>query len=433
MPVLLGELSREALVARSRERGEPEWLTEARAKAWEAYQGLRLPGPHDEDWRRTDVSRVRLPEVVAEAPGGPTAPLPERLRKVAESGKALVLEGGAVTARPAGLPDGVVVTDLETAAREHPDLVQEHLMRRAVRADEHIFAALHAAIWRGGVFIYVPPGVRVEEPIHTVEWAGGAGAGLFGHTLIVAEAGAEVAIAQYLGSAATPDRTVQAGAVEIWAKPGAQVRYASVQNWGSGVWSFMTRRALVQKDARVDWLIGEFGGSLVRSEQRTVLDEPGAQGNLKLVFFGSGDQHIDLVAEDLHVPGSHRSAGDILGRGVLADSARAVFRGVGHIMRGAKGCECFLRENALLLNRGCRVDSIPSLFIDDDDVVRGGHAATSGRVDDEELFYLRSRGIPENRAKRLIVTGFLQPLLEAAQGTGLRSEIESLIDGKLGL
>lgn len=433
MAQLTSQTSRAALEAESRRRGEPDWLREFRLRAWDLAQGLDLPSRTDEMWRRTDISGLDLGKVSAGVPADAPAGVPAAFAPMVGEGKTLVLRNGVAVQVPEGLPAGVIVIDLETAAREHGELVQKHLMTRAVRPDESVFTALHGALFRGGAFIYLPKGVQVEEPIQVLTWADAPGAGLLGHTLLVAEEGASARVVEYWASAEMPDESIHLGAVEILAGPDSRVDYGAVQNWGAGVLSFTTRRALVGRGATVNWLMGDFGGDLVRSEQYTVQDQEDGQGNLKVLFFATGEQHLDIVAEDLHYPTGSRSAGDITGRGVLGDKARVVFRGKGHIMRGAKGCTCFLRENALMLNKGCRADSIPSLFIDDDQVERAGHAATSGKIDEDELFYLQSRGLSRQQATRLIVEGFFKPILDTIELPALRRELESLVDRKLGL
>ncbi|MCG0239007.1 MAG: SufD family Fe-S cluster assembly protein [Firmicutes bacterium] len=433
MAQLTSLTSRAALEAEARRRGEPDWLREFRLRAWDLALGLDLPSRTDEKWRRTDLTGLDLGRVSPEVPAGAPQEVPEAFAPMVGEGKTLVLRNGVAVRVPEGLPAGVIVTDLETAARQYPDLVQPHLMTQAVRPEESIFTALHAAFFRGGAFVYLPRGAQVEDPIQILTWADGPGAGLLGHTLVVAEEGASARVVEYWASAAVPEGTPHLGVVEILTGPGARIDYSGVQNWGPGVWSFTTRRTKVGRDARVNWLLAEFGGELVRSEQYTALDQEGGEGNLKVLFFGSGNQHIDIVAEDLHYPTGRRTVGDIVGRGVLQDQARVVFRGKGHIMRGAKGSTCFLRENALMLNRGCRADSIPSLFIDDDQVERAGHAATSGKVDEDELFYLMSRGLTRKQATRLIVEGFFKPILDTVELPALRRELESLVDRKLGL
>lgn len=411
--------------------GEPAWVTEFRQRAWDLYTAMDLPKRTDEEWRRTDLTGLDLGALATGLPAGHAAEVPAALAEMVREGHTLVVRNGQVVHRPASLPAGVIVTDMETAVREHGDLVREHFMTRAVTPDTSIFTALHAALFRGGAFVYLPRGAEVEEPIQILQWLDGQGAGAFGHTLVVAEQDSSARVVEYLSSPDFDEMVVHVGAVEIWSRPGASIQYNAVQNFGEGVWTFITRRALVGRDSRVHWFIGDFGGELVRSEQYTVLHEDGGEGLLKIAFFGTGSQHIDVTAQDIHVSGANYTIGDIAGRGVLGDRARGVFRGAGHIQRNAKGCECFLKQNTLMLNRGARADAIPALLIDDDEVARGGHAATTGKINEDELFYLQCRGLTRAQAKKLIVDGFFRPLMDAVELPALQRTLQSLIDRKL--
>lgn len=423
----VAQLNRESLGV----AGEPAWVTEFRQRAWDLYTAMDLPGRTDEAWRRTDLTGLDLSTLSAGLPAGHAREVPAAVAGMVQDGHTLVLRNGQVVFRPSGLPAGVIVTDLETAVREHGELVREHFMTRAVTPDTNIFTALHGALFRGGAFVYLPPGAEVHSPIQIIQWLDGQGAGSFGHTLVVADRDASAHVVEYLASPDFPEPVVHIGAVELWTRPGASLKYNAIQNFGEGVWTFTFRRALVGRDSRVHWLAGDFGGELVRSEQHTILHEDGGEGLLKIAFFGNGNQHIDVVAQDIHVAGANYTIGDIAGRGALADKARGVFRGAGHIQRGARGCECFLKQNTLMLSRGARADAIPALLIDENDVARGGHAATSGKVDEDELFYLQCRGLNRRQAMKLIVDGFFRPVLDAVELPALQRTLQSLIDRKL--
>ncbi len=427
MAQLVAHLNREALGV----AGEPAWVTEFRRQAWDLYTTMDLPARTDEAWRRTDLAGLDLGALTPDLPAGHENAVPAALAGMIGDGHTLVLRNGQVVHRPAGLPAGVIATDMETAVREYETLVREHFMTSAVTPDTNIFTALHAALFRGGAFVYLPPDAALEQPIQIVHWLDGQGAGAFGHTLIVADRNAAGHVVEYLASPDFDDPVVHVGAVEIFTKPGANLKYHALQNFGEGVWTFTTRRAMVGRDSKVHWLAGDFGGELVRSEQYTVLHEDGGEGLLKIAFFGTGRQHIDVTAHDIHVAGAHHTVGDIAGRGVLDDKARGVFRGLGRIQRNARGCECFLKQNTLMLSRTARADSIPALLIDDDDVARGGHAATTGKVNEDELFYLQCRGLSKAQATKLIVDGFFRPLLQAVELPTLQQTLQNLIDRKL--
>jgi len=422
--------------------GEPEWLQSLRIAAWERYESTSLPDPKDEAWRRTDLSRLDLDTLRPTEPRSVVADpaaLPETLRLVVTGDKppatvSLQWDGSLVYRRmdPGLAAQGVVFTDLQTAAREHGDLLKKYLFT-AVRADESKFTALHAALLSGGVFLYVPKGVVVEEPIEFALYGEQPGAGLFNHTLVVAETGAAVTLVERWSSAAAGERGLQSGVVEIIARPGSQVRFGSIQNFATSLDSFTVRRAVVERDARVDWTLGEFGGSLTRAELTSLVSGPGADSNIFMVFFGDGRQHLDVSAGMVHKAGADHSTSDIQVRGVLNGKARSVYRGLGQIEAGARACKTFQRQQTLVLSEGARSDAIPGLIIDEYDVEQAGHAATVGQVDREQLFYLMSRGISKQEALKLIVDGFFQPVLQRIPVESLRAELPGLVQRKMGM
>lgn len=433
-------LDQAAVEALSRRAGEPSWLTDRRVRAFDTYNFLPLPSDEEEPWRHTPLSGLDLDAVVPyrhEAPVARSEDLPRRLCPALSAiedgsrpGAALLQYNSSVVYRT--VPDhleaqGVIFTDLHTAARERPEIMQRRFMTDGVPAGASKFTALHAALWSGGAFLYVPPGVYVAEPLQFALWADHPGLGVFHHTLICADEGSRVALLERLESADGRPGLVS-GVVEIFAAEGARVTYAGLQGWGDQVRSFTMRRARLEAGATVDWVTGEFGGALARVDQETRLEGEGAQGHAVTLFFPGGRQHMDIGAWAIHV--APRTGSEILARGAVAGDGRAVFRGMGHIWRGAHGSRVSQREQSLLLGGKARADVIPALLIDDDDV-QAGHAATAGQVDREQLFYLMSRGIPEAEACRMIVHGFFQPLFERIPPGAVRREFEALIDAKM--
>lgn len=435
MATVTKTFSRADVETLSRRLGEPDWLLEHRLEAWAHYAALDLPGRTDEQWRRTDLTGLDLALVSPEVPAGAPDTVPEPWLHVdGSAGPLLVLRNGRVVRRelaPGLAGRGLIVTDLETACRQHPDLVRKYLLQQAVRPDTSIFTALHAALFRGGAFVYVPPGMQVAEPIQILTWADGQGAGLLNHTLVVVDEDAAASVMEHCESPDFDRMVVQLGVTELVTRRAARLRYACVQNWGAGTWSFHHRRAHVGRDSNVEWVTADFGADLARSEQHLGMDEEGGEANLRFVFFGTDEQHHDVVATTRHTA-SHTTS-DINGRGVLGGRARAVFRGVAHVVRGARQSRCHQHAKTLLLSEKARADAIPSLYIDHDDVLGAGHGATTGHIDHEQLFYLRSRGIPEQEARRLIIEGFLSPVLDEIALPTLRESLKDLIDRKLQL
>lgn len=423
-----------AVRAVSARTSEPEWALRQRLDALQKYNSMSLPAANEEAWRRTNLSAVDLDSVVpfVDAPGD-SAQLAE-VHVSPNAAAVIVQHNGHTVLRevdPALAAMGVICTDLQTAMRDHADLVRRHLYQ-TVAVDENKFTALHAALLQGGLFLYLPRGAAVDRPIRLLVSYDAPGLGGFTHTLIVAEANSAVTVLeQYTSSPASPGTAaaLHAGAVEIVAGPGSRVRHATLQTWSAQQQSFTVRRARVERDAGVDWVAGELGGDLVRVEQRSELVASGAGSRSVAAFFASGEQHLDIGAAAVHQ--APHTASDILVRGVLSGRARSIFRGLGHIIKGARGAEMSQSARTLLLDDTARADAIPSLLIDDNDV-KAGHAATTGPIDPAQLFYLQSRGIPRQEAVRMIVSGFFAPLLEQIAVPGLRDELQHLILQKMG-
>lgn len=380
----------------SRTHGEPDWLRSRRLDAWETC--------------RTRIGDLGLEHLLLD-PEDDT-----RLSQTALSQTAL--SGGAV------------FTDLHTAARQHPDLVHKHLFTELLAPTENAgdaLISLNAALWRGGAFVYVPAGVKLEAPLQTSLQAG-PGAGVFNHTLIVAEEESRVTFVESMVSengATFGNEPLHVGTVEIFAGPGASVTFCSLQRWGDHMRSFSFRRARVDAGAFMEWLDGEFGGRMVRSEMQSLLQAPRSRGSATIAYFGTGKQHLDISAGAIHTAPETNS--DLLARGALAGESRAVYRGIGRIHRGARGARVSQRQQTLLLSPEARSDTVPALVIDENEV-EAGHAATAGALDPEQLFYLMSRGIPETAARQALIRSFFQPLLAALPEGPIRTELEGYLD-----
>jgi len=376
---------------------EPRFLAERRQAALALTRSLQLPARTDEAWRRTsldglDVARYR--------------PAP-----------ACVTLKGSV-------PEGAIFADLLQAAAAHADLVERHL-GRLFPLDQNLLSAAQAAHLSGGVLLYVPRGVVVEEPLQVV-YEAQDGEAQYVHTLVIAEDGAEVTLLErYEG---TGDY-LHVGVVEVFPAQGARVRYGYLQNHSQDAWAFTFRRGLTGRDATLDWAGGEFGGALVRSEIVCKLAGEGSESNLKVVFGATDRQHQDIVAAQVHTGPNSRS--DILGRGVLSGRAHTVFRGNGQIDYGAKNASTYQKQQTLLLSEKARADSIPALIINDHEVAGAGHAATVGQLDEEQLFYLMSRGLTRAEAVHMLVLAFLAPVLEQIPVAELRDEMTQLMGEKV--
>lgn len=431
-------LTRDDVVALSASYGEPDWLCEQRLAAWDLAASMPMPTTNDEPWRRTDLRAVNWGEAVP-APHSPNgvsvADVPAELYSplIGEvQGGLLVFVDGKLVRQELSeelTGAGVIFSDLRAALAEHPDLVEQHLMTEAVRADEGKFAALHAALWTHGVFLYVPAGVRLELPLHSVEYVTGR-AVTSTHILAVVGEDAE---ATYLHESASPTldegSVLHMGATELLVGDNANFRYVGLQNWGEHTVNFGHQRGRVGQGSRLDWITGEMGARFGKLFITLDLDGDDSWGRISGLYFTHHRQHIDLDTQQNHH--ALRTTSDLLFKGALRGESRTVWQGMIQVDPGAQRTDGFQANRNLLLERSARADSIPGLEIEADDV-RCTHAATLGRVDEEHIFYLMSRGIPRDMSIDLIVEGFFDPVMQRIPFEGVRRRLTEYIDYKLG-
>jgi len=376
---------------------EPLFLTERRRIAAELASTLALPAKTDEAWRRTSLEGLDVDQYKA---------VPARVTLT-----------GAVA-------EGVIFTDILTAAAQQPELVARYL-GTLFPLTQNKLAAAQAAHLTGGVFLYIPRNVTVTEPLQ-VTYDAADGEAQYLHTLVVADENSEVTLLErYEGTG----EYLHVGVVEVFPQQGARVHYGYLQNQSEDARSFLFRRGQTGRDSTLEWVGGEFGGSLVRSELVTEVTGEGSESTIKVVYGAASTQHIDLVAHEVHTGSNSRS--DILGRGVLSGKAHTVFRGNGQIKFRAQNCSTYQRQQALVLSPLARADSIPALIIDENEVAGAGHAATVGKLDEEQLFYLMARGLSRKEATRMLVMAFLSPVLDRIPVQELREEMTRRMSEKI--
>ncbi len=411
--------------------GHPDWLRSLRKEAFDAFERLDYPTRKLEEWRYTEVSQLKLDAVRPASRAGGPPPAEARTLLAEKDAAARVLFAGASPAEievdPVVARQGVVVQDLATAAAEHPELVQKHL-GSALAMDADRLAALNGALWTGGVFVYVPPGVRVEQPIRAARWLGESGVAVFPRTLIVVEAGSHLA---YVDEFASPDfdaPAVSLGAVEVIAGEGADVQYVAAQQWGAKVRHLSMQRTLAAKDSNLDTLVVNLGAEVARVDLNARLEGPGARSEMLGLYFARGRQHFDHNTRQDHVsPGANS---DLLYKGALYDRSKAIFRGVIRVFPGAQKTDAYQTNRNLLLSEEAEAVSLPNLEIEADDV-KCSHGATVGHLDDEEMFYLLSRGLNKEQAERLVIFGFFGEVLDRLPLPGVVAELKSAIEAKI--
>lgn len=425
--VLQTGFTTEAFEAFLAARQEPSWLSALRREAWDRFLATALPSTSLEEWRRTDIRALRLNKFTL--PGAaPTGELPPALLtagvELAGHTVAHDSQPGETTFDPELARQGVLFGSLDRLLVEHEATLRPHLMS-AVDTTHDKFAALHGAAWSGGSVLYVPRGVRIDKPVHMFS-ALGEGAVDLGHTVVILEEGAEATV---LGETAGGGASgLHCGAIELVVGPGAVLRYVNLQNWSTGVWHFAHQRALVGRDARLQWTIGALGSRLAKVNQHVALVGPGSNAQVNGVMFTEGKQHLSYHTLQHHQ--SERATSDLLYKGALQDHSRVVWRGMIKVDPSAQKTNGYQRNDNLMLSEDARADSIPGLEIEADDVVCT-HGATAGRVDDEQVFYARSRGLTRNEAIRTIVAGFFQQVFDRIPIESVRNALGEAIGRRI--
>jgi Fe-S cluster assembly protein SufD len=410
------------------------WLGERRLQAWQTYETIPMPTRQLEEWRYTDVSQFQLGKVRL-APHDTARDIPDAARAMldrgAEAGHVLVVDNDVVEIEldEALRAKGVIVADLRRAAEHHRDLVEQHLATRALPASFGKFAALNAALWSGGVFVYVPRGVRIDQPIRVARYITEGGIAVFPRTLIVADEGSHIGYVEEFASPNFTAPTLSCGAVEVIAGNSANVQYVALQLWGDGVRHIATQRTIAGRDANLDTLVVNLGASVARVDMAASLEGPGARSDMLGLYFAQGHQHFDHnTRQDHTVP---HATSDLLYKGALYDKTRAVFRGIIKVFPKAQRTDAYQTNRNLLLSDKAEATSLPNLEIEADDV-RCSHAATVGHLDKEELFYIMSRGVSRREAERLVVFGFFGEVLDRLPMPHVVQELRAAIAERIG-
>jgi Fe-S cluster assembly protein SufD len=420
--------TKDAFEAFVQSRHDPDWLVERRRAAWSNFEQMEWPSRREEEWIRTDIrlfkeDHYHLP---AEDPAAPVlAPrgLPPRLlaANLDLGGQSISLDSRPVKSELSATwaDQGVVFGSLDEAVTDHGEMIGNYLLTRAVDPTTDRFAALHAAAWAGGHFLYVPRGVVVRQPLYAMS-AMSTGGVDFGHILVILDEGAEATLITEMGSVDSSGDGLHCGAIELFVGNNAKLRFVDLQNWNDRVWHFAHQKAIVGKDASLQWTIAAIGSRLAKVNQHVALAGEGAETQVNGVLFTEGKQHLSYHTLQQHEKPHTRS--DFLYKAALQDNSRTVWRGMIKVDPGAQKTDGFQRNDNLLLSSSARADSIPGLQIEADDV-RCTHGSTSGRVDEELIFYAQARGFTRQEAIRLIVTGFFQQIFDRITIDGVRDAL----------
>ena len=428
-------VAKEFNFAESDVRAGKDSVASYRASAWSAFQRLSLPVTTDEAWRRTDIHNLPA-EKFKFAEEGAFNDLPpvreDHLKPLIadqHGGQIILMPGGVKVELDEKLArKGVIFTDLNTAEEKHPELLAK-MMGKTVNVEEGKFSALAGAFAQNGVVLYVPKGVIVEEPLHSVLWGPGTDIAHVSHILVFVDEGASVT---YVHEAASPDlkgaNSMHAGLVEIQVMQNASLKFVELQSWGRHVWNFSHERARVERDGNLDWIFGAIGSKLTKNFSELDLAGEGAQGRMSGFYFTDGDQHLDHDTQQNHL--APHTTSDLLFKGALKGKSRSVWQGMIYVAPGAQKTDGYQANRNLVLSDQARADSIPGLEILADDV-RCTHGATVGKLEQEPLFYLKSRGIPQAEAEKIIVEGFFDPIFQRIPFEGVRERFQQYIADKM--
>jgi Fe-S cluster assembly protein SufB len=326
---------------------------------------------------------------------------------------------------------GVIFTDMDTALREHEDLVREY-WATVIPPNDNKLSALNSAVWSGGSFVYVPAGVKVEMPLQAYFRINTENMGQFERTLIICEEGADVHYIEGCTAPVYSSDSLHSAVVEIVAKPSSRVRYTTVQNWSQNVYNLVTKRAVAQEKATVEWVDCNLGSKLTMKYPSIYLLGPEAHGEILSIAFAGEGQHQDAGGKIIH--GAPKTSFSIFSKSISKDGGRSTYRGLLEVADGARESRSKVVCDALLLDEDSRSDTYPTIRIDENDADIG-HEATVSKIGDEQLFYLQSRGLDEEEASKMIVNGFIEPVtkeLPMEYAVELNRLIELQMEGSIG-
>lgn len=427
-------IEKETISSYSQQNNEPSWLAEQRIQALAQFENLPMPKPDKTKIDKWNFTSFKSHTVESRAFSS-LEELPEEVKSLIniekEAGNLYIQRNN--TAAFISLNEdlknqGVIFTDILTAAREHGDLIQKYLMKDGVKVNEHRLTALHAALLNGGTFLYVPKNVEIKEPIQSVFIVDNADTALFNHVLVVADTNSSVTYVENYISTVEAENGVANIITEVIAGDNTKVAYGAVDTLSKGFTSYVNRRGVAGRDARIEWALGLMNDGDTISDNTTYLFGDGSFGDTKTVVVGRGEQKQNFTTQVIHY--GKRSEGYILKHGVMKDSASSIFNGIGKIEHGASKSNAEQESRVLMLSEKARGDANPILLIDEDDVT-AGHAASVGRVDPIQLYYLMSRGIPKHEAERLVIHGFLAPVVNQLPIEGVKKQLIEVIERKV--
>lgn len=412
-------LTEEIIREISREKSEPQWMLELRLASLEIYKSKPVP-----TWG-ADLSELDVENIVHYV--RPNTDLstswddvPEEIKEtferlgIPEAEKTSLAGVGAQydsevvyhSVKEELSRQGVIYTDTETAVKEYEHLVKPYFMKLITNRD-HKFSALHGAVWSGGSFVYVPEGVHVDLPLQSYFRLNAKGAGQFEHTLIIVEKNASLHFIEGCSAPKYGVQNIHAGAVELYVKQGAKLRYSTIENWSRNMYNLNTKRCVVDEDGRIEWVSGSFGSKVSMLYPMSILRGDRASSEFTGITFAAKGQYLDTGTKVVHVGKNTSSV--VHSKSISKDGGHAFYRGLLKVGKKATGAKASVNCESLMLDALSKSDTLPIIEIENDQVDIG-HEAKIGRISDDTIFYLMSRGISEAEAKAMIVRGFVEPI-----------------------
>ncbi len=438
-------LTRETVAAISDRKEEPAWMRDLRLRAFDAYERRPMPNwgsdldaiPFDDIYYYVEASEGQsddwegLPPEILETYEKLGIPEAERKRLVA--GVAAQYESTVLyhKVREDLEEQGVIFLDTDSALREHEELFRKHFAT-VIPPNDNKLAALNTAVWSGGSFIVIPEGVKVDIPLQAYFRINKQNMGQFERTLIIAEPGSYVHYVEGCTAPIYSADSLHSAVVEIIVKEGARVRYSTIQNWSTNVYNLVTKRAVAEKNATMEWIDGNIGSKVTMKYPAVWLTGEGAKGEVLSVAYAKDGQHQDTGAKMVHA--APNTTSNVLSKSISKGSGRTSYRGLVQVEKGMTGCRASVKCDALMLNEASRSDTYPYMEVEQEDATIE-HEATASKLSDDQLFYMQARGIDEDEATAMIVRGFIEPIareLPMEYAVELNRLVELQMEGAIG-
>ena len=437
-------LNKAVVMQISERKGEPGWMTDFRLKALETFEALKMPswGP--------DLSELSMNDIYyyiksLDGQKSKWEDVPEKIKKtfealgIPQAERAMLAGVGAQfesevvykSLKKEWASQGVLFCDMNTGLRDHPEIFKKYFST-IVPVHDNKFAALNSAVWSGGSFVYIPHGVQIELPLQAYFRIDQASMGQFERTLIIAEQGSSVHYIEGCSAPIYKTSSLHSAVVEIIAHPRAHVRYTTIQNWAPNIYNLVTKRAVAYRDASVSWIDGNFGSKVTMKYPSVILKEPGAHGEILSIAVASEGQHQDSGGKIIHL--APHTTSTIVSKSLSKNGGRTSYRGLLKVIKGAEHVRSRVQCDALMLDSKAQSDTYPTMVIQESNV-DVGHEASVSKISDEQLFYLRSRGITASTASAMIVNGFIEPFtktLPMEYAVELNRLITSEMEGSIG-